>query len=194
MQEYSFECPLGVLTLKAREDAIYSLELNAFGHEPQNEPPEGVLAEAKKQLLQYFDGKLREFSLPLAPKGSAFQQQVWQALRRIPYGGLRSYREVAEDVGSPGGFRAVGLANNKNPLPILIPCHRVVGSDGNLVGYRYGLDVKQWLLELEGIRFDSPEEEAPGPSPEPQVPAPGPDAGEETPPGEQAPRGETRLM
>lgn len=108
-----------------------------------------LLVEAEKQLSEYFAGTRREFALPLAPVGTEFQRKVWDALRTIPYGETRSYGEIAAQIGNPKAGRAVGMANNRNPLPILIPCHRVIGADGTLVGYGGGLDVKSALLELE---------------------------------------------
>ena len=100
-------------------------------------------------MREYFEGEREIFTIPLAPKGTPFQQRVWAALREIPYGATRSYKELAIAVGNEKACRAVGMANNRNPLPIFIPCHRVVGSDGKLVGYAGGLDVKKHLLELE---------------------------------------------
>lgn len=104
---------------------------------------------AAEQLEEYFSGKRTKFTVPLCPAGTPFQQSVWSALREIPYGSLRSYKEVAEHMGRPTASRAVGMANNKNPILIMIPCHRVVGADGSLVGYAAGLPVKQRLLDLE---------------------------------------------
>lgn len=108
-----------------------------------------LLKEAVKQLKSYFEGELKEFSLPLAPEGTAFMKQVWSALCEIPYGKTASYKEIAEKVGSPKAARAVGLANNRNPIPIFIPCHRVIGADGSLTGYAGGLEMKKTLLDLE---------------------------------------------
>ncbi len=109
------------------------------------------LAEAKQQLLDYFAGNRREFELTLDIYGTDFQQSVWEALLTIPYGETRCYREIAEQVGSPKAVRAVGGANHQNPLSIIIPCHRVIGASGALVGYGGGLDYKRSLLELEGF-------------------------------------------
>jgi methylated-DNA-[protein]-cysteine S-methyltransferase len=108
-----------------------------------------LLKEAGQQLMDYLSSKRRSFELPLAPEGTAFQQKVWQALEEIPWGEIRSYGEVAESIGQPKAARAVGMANNKNPILIMIPCHRVVGANGKLVGYAAGLDVKEHLLKLE---------------------------------------------
>jgi len=106
-------------------------------------------AEALRQLRAYFAGDLHTFSLALAPAGTPFQRRVWDALLEIPYGATASYRDIAIAIGKPSAVRAVGLANGRNPIPIIIPCHRVIGSDGSLTGYGGGLDVKRFLLELE---------------------------------------------
>jgi methylated-DNA-[protein]-cysteine S-methyltransferase len=105
--------------------------------------------EAARQLTEYFQGKRMSFNLPLAPRGTDFQQRVWQALRDIPYGQTASYGEIAKRMGNPRACRAVGLANNRNPIIIIIPCHRVIGADGSLVGYGAGLGLKKRLLALE---------------------------------------------
>ncbi len=105
--------------------------------------------EIKAQLKAYFEGRLKSFDLPLAPRGTDFQQTVWQALRIIPYGKTVSYGWIAEQIGNPKAVRAVGGANARNPLPIVIPCHRVIGSNGSLTGFGGGLDVKEKLIDLE---------------------------------------------
>lgn len=110
-----------------------------------------LLREAKRELDAYFAGRLRAFSVPLAPRGTAFQERVWEELRRIPYGQTVTYGEVARRIGAPQAARAVGLANGRNPLPVFIPCHRVVGAGNKLVGYTGGLDIKVALLAVEGI-------------------------------------------
>ena len=101
------------------------------------------------ELREYFDGKRREFDLPLAPEGTDFQKRVWEELCKIPYGETRSYGEIAAALGNTRAARAVGLANNKNPIPIIVPCHRVIGADGALVGYAGGVEAKDFLLKLE---------------------------------------------
>ena len=116
---------------------------------PEWEPDRGSLEEPAKQLTSYFAGKLRQFDLALAPQGTPFQQQVWRALCDIPYGETTSYGELARRIGNPKAVRAVGLANGSNPISIVIPCHRVIGSNGSLVGYGGGLPIKQALLALE---------------------------------------------
>lgn len=108
-----------------------------------------LIKEAAKQLNEYLGGKRRVFDIPLALEGTPFQKAVWKALTDIPYGETRSYREIAESIGQPKACRAVGMANNKNPAAIFVPCHRVIGSNGKLVGYAGGMDVKEKLLALE---------------------------------------------
>ena len=108
-----------------------------------------LLSRCYTQLCEYLKGERREFDLPLAPEGTGFQKKVWQALSRIPYGETRSYGEIAVEIGNPDASRAVGMANHRNPLPILIPCHRVIGKNGALTGYAGGLKCKKILLELE---------------------------------------------
>ena len=108
-----------------------------------------LIKEAAKQLKEYFEGKRQDFNLPLDPKGTTFQKNVWKALQAIPYGATWSYKQVAEKVNSPKAYRAVGMANNKNPISIVIPCHRVIGANGKLVGYGGGLDIKEHLLSME---------------------------------------------
>ncbi len=114
-------------------------------------PQEPVLVEAERQLREYFGGERESFSVPLRLVGTAFQLSVWQALKKIPYGRTRSYREIARSIGRPTATRAVGAANGQNPLPIFVPCHRVIGSNGSLTGFGGGLDVKLALLRLEGV-------------------------------------------
>ena len=113
------------------------------------DPRAGALPAAARQLREYFDGGRRAFDLPLAPRGTPFQQTVWRALTRIPYGRTLAYGELARRIGRPGAARAVGMANHRNPLSIIVPCHRVIGADGDLTGYGGGLDRKRWLLALE---------------------------------------------
>ena len=107
-------------------------------------------AEVRRQLAEYFAGERREFDLALSPEGTPFERSVWSELRKIPFGETRSYGEIAEILGRPGAARAVGRANGANPIPIVVPCHRVIGADGSLTGFGGGLDVKSRLLELEG--------------------------------------------
>jgi methylated-DNA-[protein]-cysteine S-methyltransferase len=108
-----------------------------------------LIQKAAAQIKEYFDGKRKQFKLPLAMHGTEFQLAVWHALQDIPYGETRSYKEIAASIGRPKAVRAVGMANNRNPISIIVPCHRVIGHDGKLVGYGGGLPLKQYLLELE---------------------------------------------
>lgn len=110
---------------------------------------ESAFEQPLRQLSEYFAGKRQEFELAIAPHGTSFQQQVWQELRKIPYGETASYQAIAERLGNPKACRAVGMANGKNPLPIVIPCHRIIGKNGSLIGFGGGLTVKQKLLDLE---------------------------------------------
>ena len=108
-----------------------------------------LLLKAKKELEEYFSGKRKIFDLPLKQEGTEFQKRVWEALKKIPYGTTVTYKEIAKMIGNEKASRAVGMANNKNNIPIIIPCHRVIGSNGNLIGYALGLDMKKYLLDLE---------------------------------------------
>ena len=150
MDFYFFETPLGYMALGAEEGAIVRLYLPNSPTPRLMSRPTPLLEEGQRQLLEYLAGTRREFDLPLNPPGTPFQQKVWAALRDIPYGQTRSYRDVARAAGCPRGFRAVGMANHCNPIPIFIPCHRVVGSDGSLTGYAGGLELKKALLAIEG--------------------------------------------
>lgn len=147
-----FDSPIGPLGVAASEEhALTQLYLPGAGV-PRivcHETP--LLAEAKRQLLAYLDGTLQSFDLPLAPHGTSFQQRVWTELCHIPYGQTISYGALASRMGSPRAVRAVGQANHRNPIPIIIPCHRVIGIRGALTGYAGGLELKQTLLNLEGV-------------------------------------------
>jgi methylated-DNA-[protein]-cysteine S-methyltransferase len=149
------DSPLGPLLLVADDAALRHLGFPKQGKPEKPEPgwtesaPRGVLAEAAKQLREYFGGRRTEFDLPLAQEGTAFQQAVWRCLSEIPYGETISYAELAKRVGNPKAARAVGLANGKNRLAIVIPCHRVIAADGTLGGFGGGLSMKTKLLELE---------------------------------------------
>lgn len=142
------DSPIGPLTLTADDEALISIRFGADPEASHNEKSE-LLDCAAQQLEEYFSGRRRAFSVPLNPVGTPFQLKVWQALTEIPYGKTACYADIASRIGSPKGCRAVGMANNRNPLPIIVPCHRVVGKDGKLVGYAGGLAMKEWLLNLE---------------------------------------------
>ncbi len=145
------DSPVGPLTLVEVGGALAGLYLTDHRHQPplQGERDDTVLPAVRAQLAAYFDGTLQEFDVPLAVAGTPFQQQVWKALATIPYGETWSYRDLAEVVGNPKAVRAVGLANGRNPVSIVVPCHRVVGANGSLTGYGGGLEAKRWLLDLE---------------------------------------------
>ena len=117
---------------------------------PMSETP--LIKRAISQLSEYFDGERTSFDLPISPSGTGFQKKVWDALLTIPYGETRSYKDIAVQIGNPKAVRAVGMANNRNPIAIVIPCHRVIGHNGSLTGYGGGLDVKAYLLELEKMK------------------------------------------
>ncbi len=140
---------LGDIKITYTDSAIIGIEVGASCYDSSKSEPSALSESAIEQLNEYFTGKRKEFDLPLAPSGTLFQQKVWAQLQKIPYGQTRSYKDIALAVGSPKGFRAVGMANNKNPIAIVIPCHRVIGADGSLVGYGGGLAMKQSLLDLE---------------------------------------------
>ncbi|MBR3504806.1 MAG: methylated-DNA--[Clostridia bacterium] len=139
--------PVGPVTV---EDNGYAITRVAFGQSDGPAAPSRLTGRAFEQLEAYFAGQLRDFDLPLEPRGTPFQRRVWAALQAIPYGETRSYKHIAAFIGCPGGTRAVGMANNRNPIAIVIPCHRVIGANGDLVGYGGGLEVKEALLKLEG--------------------------------------------
>ncbi len=135
------------MVIAADDEAIVALD---FSEEELSSSFEtDLLLQAKNQLDEYYRGERKTFSLPLKANGTVFQERVWQALLTIPYAETRSYGEIAAQIGNPKASRAVGMANNRNPISIIIPCHRVIGSDGKLVGYGGGMHRKVWLLDLE---------------------------------------------
>lgn len=140
---------LGILGLEEQKGFLTRLEFGEIQGEADECRETALLHEAFGQLKEYFVKKRQDFSLPLAPEGTVFQKKVWQALLDIPYGKTASYKDIAVAVGNPRAARAIGMANNRNPLAIFIPCHRVIGADGNLVGYGGGLEIKKFLLNLE---------------------------------------------
>lgn len=147
MKTAVYHSPFGDMELDYEEDAVTVLKMaekKAVG-----EAPEGLALAVFQELDEYFQGKRKTFDIPLRTHGTAFQEKVWAALRAIPYGEVRSYKEVAEAIGHPKAYRAVGMANNANPIFIIVPCHRVIGADGSLTGYGGGLPMKRALLSLE---------------------------------------------
>jgi methylated-DNA-[protein]-cysteine S-methyltransferase len=150
-----FSSPFGPLLLTSDGHALTALHLPQERGKSAAGPPagarhdDGAFREARAQLESYFAGELRVFDLPLRPAGTAFQRSAWDELLRIPYGASISYAEQARRIGRPGAARAVGAANGRNPIAIVVPCHRVIGANGSLTGYGGGIAVKQWLLEHE---------------------------------------------
>lgn len=152
-----YETPIGILRIEATDKAISQVsscsfqEYQAMDKSQCEESP--LIVQAKKELDEYFQGERFSFSLPLALKGTNFQQKIWQELRKIPYGATCSYGELAKRSGSPKGARAAGMACNRNSLLIFVPCHRVIGKDQTLTGFGAGLNTKRTLLSLEGIQW-----------------------------------------
>jgi methylated-DNA-[protein]-cysteine S-methyltransferase len=150
------DSPVGPLTLVAAGGSLVGLYMQVTRHQPgpgqlgeAAQPGPEPLAAAAGQLAGYFAGELTGFDLPLAMDGTGFQRRVWAALQQIPYGETVSYGQLADEIGAPGASRAVGLANGRNPIGIVVPCHRVIGADGSLTGYGGGMDRKRFLLDLE---------------------------------------------
>lgn len=150
--------PIGKITLVANDTHLLALyvgeEMKPMLEGAKKADKHPVLAMTKKQLKEYFDGERKNFDLPLAPNGTEFQNKAWKALTKIPYGKVWSYGKQAEYLKSPNAQRAVGGANGKNPIPVIIPCHRVVGSTGKLTGFSGGMEMKIFLLQLEGHKVD----------------------------------------
>jgi methylated-DNA-[protein]-cysteine S-methyltransferase len=166
MQFSSYSSPIGYMLLVASDGGLVSAEfdydrksLAAARRNPDWSESDADLAETRHQLDEYFAGSLRDFTLPLDLRGTDFQLRCWNALLKIPYGQTCSYADLARTVGSPRGFRAVGMANHDNPIPIIVPCHRVITSDHKLGGYGGGLHVKEKLLQLEGAIWRRPHPE-----------------------------------
>jgi len=148
-----FASPVGTLLLFGDGHALTALHIHTQS-KPYTPPKElerndRAFGDVRRQLQAYFDGALKRFDVPLAGAGTEFQQTVWRALRKIPYGATCSYGELARRIGNVNASRAVGMANNRNPIGIIVPCHRVIGANGALVGYAGGIERKQWLLEHE---------------------------------------------
>ena len=153
-----YESPLGIITLQANEQGllgawfeIHTTKPDQLGDQDDNFP---IFELVTEQLNRYFSGEAVQFDVPIAAKGTPFQQSVWQALTTIPYGETWSYAQLAEAIGNPKAVRAVGLANGKNPVSVIVPCHRVIGKNGKLTGYAGGVEHKQRLLVIEGSAED----------------------------------------
>ena len=150
-----YESPIGKLVIVHNDRGITNLYLaHLLQIENAIQEETDLIKEAVKQLDEYFNGLRQSFDLPLALAGTYFQQKVWQALRNIPCGKTYSYKQIAEQIGSPKASRAIGMANNKNPILLLIPCHRVIGANGKLIGFAAGLEMKKYLLTLEGTSYE----------------------------------------
>jgi methylated-DNA-[protein]-cysteine S-methyltransferase len=154
MIRYDYQSPIGVLALVADDGALRGLffENGKHGGPPSDAQPgtNAIVDATRKQLDAYFAGRGKTFDLPLAPDGTDFQKRVWRALATIPFGETRSYGEVAAMIGAPRASRAVGAANGRNAIPVIVPCHRVIGADGSLTGFGGGMERKRFLLALEG--------------------------------------------
>jgi methylated-DNA-[protein]-cysteine S-methyltransferase len=152
--------PVGLLTLIASDRGLAAVlwqndrPARVRVRADREDASHPVLVDARRQLDEYFAGRRKQFALPLDPMGTPFQQRVWQALNTIPFGETRSYSDIARQIGYPTAVRAVGAANGRNPVSIVTPCHRVVGSSGKLTGFAGGLDTKAFLLTLEGSRVE----------------------------------------
>ena len=155
MNKAILDTPIGLIEISEENDAIVSIN---YLDEPIEikQDKSYYLNKAITQLKEYFNGERKQFDLKLVPHGTDFQKEVWKELLKIPYGKTKSYLEIANAIGDPGASRAIGNANNKNPIPIIIPCHRVIGASGKLTGYAGGLHRKDWLLNHE-LTFSSAE-------------------------------------
>ena len=153
IQYTCYPCPIGIIKIGWENDRVISIRCTDEVDACNTSSPVSDLAAV--QLAEYFAGKRSSFTFPIDPKGTAFQQSVWNALGRIPYGKVVTYKEIAAAIGNPSAARAVGMACNRNPIWIAIPCHRVIGSNRKLTGYAGGMDMKQQLLQLE--QANSPE-------------------------------------
>lgn len=140
---------IGRINLIEEDNKIIEIRINKKVEDGIIKKDTPVLKETEKQLEEYFEGKRKTFDVPLNPKGTNFMKKVWTALQNIPYGEVKTYQQIAEEVENPKAARAVGMANHRNPIPIIIPCHRVIGSNSKLVGYALGMDMKKFLLDWE---------------------------------------------
>ena len=150
---YSYESIIGKYYIEEKNDFVTKICFKDDVPPTTDIIETPLILETKSQLDAYFSQKLKTFSLPLAPEGTSYMKKIWELLCEIPYGETAYYSEIAKKAGNEKAARAVGLANNKNPIPIIIPCHRVLGKNGKLVGYRGGLDMKEMLLDLEKNSF-----------------------------------------
>lgn len=152
---YKYRTIIGPLFILENNGSIVGISNKVEGWQGINKETE-VIKETYSQLSEYFAGKRDSFDIPIKTQGTDFQEKVWNALKQIPYGETRSYKDIAIAIGKPKAMRAVGMANNRNPIMIVIPCHRVIGANGQLIGYGGGLDVKEKLLTLEKAKYPVP--------------------------------------
>ncbi len=151
IHQYSYETKLGSVTFVEEDGALLAISTHRSFEGVIQETK--LIKEAYRQFSEYLEGERKEFNLPFKMQGTEFQKRVWKALCDIPYGETRSYKQIAQAIGNPKAVRAVGMANNKNPLLVIVPCHRVIGTNGQLVGYASGLEKKRLLLQLENSHF-----------------------------------------
>lgn len=152
---YKYRAIIGPLFILENNGSIVGISNKVEGWQGTYKETE-VIKETYRQLSEYFAGKRDSFDIPIKTQGTDFQEKVWNALKQIPYGETRSYKDIAIAIGKPKAMRAVGMANNRNPIMIVIPCHRVIGANGQLIGYGGGLDVKEKLLTLEKAKYPVP--------------------------------------
>lgn len=146
MYQYSYDTVIGKIYIAEKDNCICNV---SFGTLNYKEKETSLITKTYSQLKEYFAGNRKIFDIPISANGTEFQIKVWEELQKIPYGKIRTYKEIAENIGNKNASRAVGMANNKNPIAIIIPCHRVIGSNGDLTGYAGGIKLKQYLLNLE---------------------------------------------
>ena len=151
IHQYSYETKLGSVTFVEEDGALFAITTHCSFEGIIKET--NLIKEAYRQFSEYLEGERKVFDLPFKMQGTEFQKRVWKALCDIPYGVTRSYKQIAQAIGNPKAVRAVGMANNKNPLLVVVPCHRVIGANGQLVGYASGLEKKRFLLQLENPNF-----------------------------------------
>jgi len=146
---FTYDSPFGNIIIESDGKAITGIKTESNVKSTGKKEASTLTDIAAMQLREYFAGKRKKFDVPIDPQGTEFQRSVWKALQAIPYGKTRSYKQIAQAIGNPKACRAVGMANNKNPIWIIIPCHRVIGADGELVGYGGGIEMKKRLLSIE---------------------------------------------
>ena len=150
MYQKTFNTILGNMTAIEENDALIALEIGKNSYEELAIKKDTILLkETEKEIQEYLNGKRKIFELPLQPKGTVFQQKVWKQLQKVPYGQLVTYKDIAIKIGNPKAARAIGMANHNNPIPIIVPCHRVIGQNQKLIGYAFGLKMKEFLINLE---------------------------------------------